>query len=165
METGTTQQRGGGRRGKSADQRGGSNVGRRSTTTRRAGWKTKLITRIVAISAFLGAAGPVTADTLVSNFTQLALGGERLSDSDLAMSFTTGTNASGYQFESVAIGFSAGRGYQYDPVYVSLNADSGNGRPDTSGRGQIAMLANANGGVTFEGPVTPVTKYIVTGST
>ena len=144
MGTGTTQQRGGCRREKSADQKGGSNVERRPTTTRGADWKTKLITTIAVIGAFLGAAVPAVADNLISNLGGTQIGGFRLSENDVAMSFTTGPNASGYQFESLSIGYTRTSDDIHDPVYVSLNTGSANG-PDTSGRGQIAFLANRGG--------------------
>ena len=130
--------------------------------TRRAGWKTTLITGIAAIIALAGLAGPAAADTLVTNLGQISLasGNElRLNVNDFAMPFTTGTNASGYRLEAISLDFAIGRSRTHDPVYVYLQEDDGNGRPNHSNGGQVATLTK-NGG-NYEGPVGGVNKYTV----
>ena len=130
--------------------------------TRRAGWKARLITTIAVISALAGLAGPAAADTLVTNLGQISLasGNElRLHVNDFAMPFTTGTNASGYRLEAISLDFAIGRSRTHDPVYVYLQEDDGNGRPNHSNGSQVATLTK-NGG-NYEGPVGGVNKYSV----
>ena len=102
-------------------------------------------------------AGPAAAQVLVTNLGDLSLGGYVLGDVDFAQPFTTGTNASGYQLESISINFRQGRSREYEPVYVYVYGDNGNGRPNH--RDQIATPTI--NGATFEGPVTGVNKYTV----
>ena len=77
--------------------------------------------------------------------------------SDFAQPFTTGTNATGYQLESISLNFLTGRSREHEPVYVYVYGDNGNGRPND--RDQIARPTI--NGATFEGPVTGVNKYTV----
>ena len=112
---------------------------------------------IAVIVALIGGAGPAAAQVLVTNLSELTAGGEWLGDSDFAQPFTTGTNASGYQLESISINFRSGRSREYEPVYVYVYGDNGNGRPNH--RDQIATPTK--NGATFEGPVTGVNKYTV----
>ena len=158
METGTTQPRGTGRGGNSGGQRGTSKVEERSTRTRRAGRKSRLITTIVAISAFLGAASPAAGDDLVSNMglPDLPLGSNsRFENFDFAQSFSTGANVSGYQLESISLYFADPSDHATDPVYVSLHQDDGNGRPGA----QVTELTK--NGINYAGPVRGVNKYNV----
>ena len=129
----------------------------RSTNTRGAGWKARLVTTIAAIAAL---AGPAAADDLVSNLGESALTStneEELGVNDFAQSFTTGTNGSGYRLESVSIDFATGRSRTYEPVYVYLYPDKGNNRPNHGE--QLARLTK--NGFSFEGPVLGVNKYTV----
>ena len=96
METGSTQLRGRGRGGRTPERTSGSISELRSTATRGAGWKRRLVTTIAVIVALIGGAGPAAAQVLVTNFGELSIGGEALGDFDFAQPFTTGTNASGY---------------------------------------------------------------------
>ena len=131
---------------------------RGSTVTRGAGWKRRLITTIAVIVALIGGAGPAAADDLVSNLAEVSSGiGVILSESNIAMPFTTGTNASGYQLESISINFLTGRSREHEPVYVYVYGDNGNRRPNH--RDQIATPTI--NGATFEGPVAGVNKYTV----
>ena len=157
MRAGTTQLRGTSREGHTANRRRGWIGKLRSTTTQRAGWKRRLITTIAVIVALIGGAGPAAADVLVTNLSELSGGGYVLGDVDFAQPFTTGTNASGYQLESISINFRQGRSREHEPVYVYLYGDHGNGRPND--RDQLATLTI--NGATFEGPVTGVNKYTV----
>ena len=155
METGSTQPLGRGREGHTANRRGGWIGKLRSTTTQRAEGTARLITTIAVIVALIGGAGPAAAQVLVTNLSELSVLDERLGDSDFAQPFTTGTNASGYQLESISIDFVTGRSREYEPVYVY--GDHGNGRPND--RDQIARPTI--NGATFEGPVLGVNKYTV----
>ena len=130
---------------------------RGSTATRAAGWKRRLVTTIAVIVALIGGAGPAAAQVLVTNLSEPSGGGEALGDVDFAQPFTTGTNASGYQLESISINFREGRSREYEPVYVYVYGDNGNGRPND--RDQIATPTK--NGATFEGPVLGVNKYTV----
>ena len=65
----------------------------------------------------------------------------------------------GYLLESISIDFGAGGSRTYDPVYMYLHEDNGNGRPDHNNGGQVATLTK--NGVNFEGPVAGVNKYTV----
>ena len=130
---------------------------RGSTATRGAGWKRRLITTIAVIVALIGGAGPAAAQVLVTNFSEPSVGGKALGDVDFAQPFTTGTNASGYQLESISINFLVGRSREYEPVYVYVYGDHGNGSPND--RDQIATPTI--NGATFEGPVLGVNKYTV----
>ena len=129
----------------------------KSTATRGAGWKRRLITTIAVIVALIGGAGPAAAQVLVTNFSEPSAGGTALGDVDFAQPFTTGTNASGYQLESISINFLVGRSREYEPVYVYVYGDHGNGSPND--RDQIARPTI--NGATFEGPVLGVNKYTV----
>ena len=103
MRAEKTQLRGTSREGHTANRRRGWIWNLRSTATQRAGWAARLITTIVTIAALIGLAGPAAADDLVSNLDKPSLGGVELNTYDLAMPFTTGTNASGYHLESISI--------------------------------------------------------------
>ena len=157
MRAGTTQLRGTSREGHTANRRRGWIGKLRSTTTQRAEGTARLITTIAVIVALIGGAGPAAAQVLVTNLSEPSTGGEALGDSDFAQPFTTGTNASGYQLESISINFVTGRSREYEPVYVYVYGDHGNGRPND--RDQIATPTI--NGATFEGPVIGVNKYTV----
>ena len=97
METGSIQPRGRGRGGRTAERTSGSISELRSTATRGAGWKRRLVTTIATITAL---AGPATADELVTNLGESSLGTTtelRLSVNDIVMPFTTGPNPTGYR--------------------------------------------------------------------
>ena len=157
MRAGTTQLRGTSREGHTANRRHGWIGKLRSTTTQRAEGTARLITTIAVIVALIGGAGPAAAQVLVTNLSEPSGGGYELGDVDFAQPFTTGTNASGYQLESISINFREGRSREYEPVYVYLYGDHGNGRPND--RDQLATLTK--NGATFEGPVLGVNKYTV----
>ena len=157
MRAGTTELRGTSREGHTANRRRGWIGKLRSTTTQRAEGTARLITTIAVIVALIGGAGPAAAQVLVTNLSELSGGGYVLGDVDFAQPFTTGTNASGYQLESISINFRQGRSREYEPVYVYVYGDNGNGRPNH--RDQIATPTI--NGATFEGPVTGVNKYTV----
>ena len=111
---------------------------------------------IAVIVALIGGAEPAAAQVLVTNLSDASLtSGKALGDVDFAQPFTTGTNASGYQLESISINFLVGRSRDYEPVYVY--GDNGNGRPND--RDPIATPTI--NGATFEGPVLGVNKYTV----
>ena len=161
MRTRSTEPSGTGRGGNSGGRKGASKVEERATRTRRAGWKSRLITTISAIGAFVGAAGPAAADTLLANDTQttvfeLPLG--RTEDAphgtEYAQQFTTGPNVTGYLLESISLGFDVGS-KPNNPVYVYLQEDNGRGRP---GR-QVAHLTK--NGINFAAPVAGLNKYRV----
>ena len=109
------------------------------------------------IVALIGGAGPAAAQVLVTNLSEPRAGGYELGDVDFAQPFTTGTNASGYQLESISISFLTGRSREHEPVYVYVYGDNGRGGPNH--RDQIATPTI--NGATFEGPVTGVNKYTV----
>ena len=155
METGKTQLRGTSREGHTANRRRGWIGKLRSTTTQRAEGTARLITTIAVIVALIGGAGPAAAQVLVTNLSEPSKFGYGLGAFDFVQPFTTGTNASGYQLESISINFRQGRSREYEPVYVY--GDNGNGRPNH--RDQIATPTI--NGATFEGPVTGVNKYTV----
>ena len=157
MEPGKTQLRGTSREGHTANRRRGWIGKLRSTTTQRAEGTARLITTIAVIVALIGVAGPAAAQVLVTNLSEPRVGGEALGHSDFAQPFTTGTNASGYQLESISINFLVGRSREYEPVYVYVYGDNGRGRPNH--RDQIATPTI--NGATFEGPVLGVNKYKV----
>ena len=152
MATRTTHARG----GRSADQRAGLNVERRSTMTRRAGWTARLVTTTAVIVALIGVARPAAADDLVTNLSTSASGREGLADSEYIQSFTTGPNVSGYLLESISIDFVKGSVGARDPVYVYLYEDNGSGRPRSR-----AIATLTKNGVNFAPPVTGVNKYKV----
>ena len=157
MRAGTTQLRGTSREGHTANRRRGWSGKLRSTTTQRAEGTARLITTIAVIVALIGGAGPAAAQVLVTNLSEPRAGGYELGDVDFAQPFTTGTNASGYQLESISISFLTGRSRKYEPVYVYVYGDNGRGQPNH--RDQIATPTI--NGATFEGPVTGVNKYTV----
>ena len=157
MRAGTTQLRGTSREGHTANRRRGWSGKLRSTATQPAEGTARLITTIAVIVALIGGAGPAAAQVLVTNLSETSTGGEALGVSDFAQPFTTGTNASGYQLESISINFLTGRSREYEPVYVYVYGDHGNGSPND--RDQIARPTI--NGATFEGPVTGVNKYTV----
>ena len=130
---------------------------RGSTATRGAGWKARLVTTIAVIGALIGGAGPAAAQVLVTNLSEPSESGYGLGTFDFVQPFTTGTNASGYQLESISINFLVGRSREYEPVYVYVYGDNGRGRPNH--RDQIATPTI--NGATFEGPVLGVNKYTV----
>ena len=105
VRAGKTQLRGTSREGHTANRRRGWIGKLRSTTTQRAEGTARLITTIAVIVALIGGAGPAAAQVLVTNFSELSTGGQALGDFDFAQPFTTGTNASGYQLESISINF------------------------------------------------------------
>ena len=120
------------------------------------------VATIAVIVALFGGAGPAAADTLVSNLSAATLNqldSERLGKNNVAQSFTTGTNASGYQLESITLDFGSGVVETTDPVYVYLHEDNGSGRPNHNQGGQVATLTK--NGVNFAGPVTGLNKYKV----
>ena len=157
MRAGTTQLRGTSREGHTANRRRGWIGKLRSTTTQRAEGTARLITTIAVIVALIGGAGPAAAQVLVTNLSEPSIGGYELGDVDFAQPFTTGTNATGYQLESISLDFLTGRSREHEPVYVYVYGDNGNGRPND--RDQIARPTI--NGATFEGPVTGVNKYTV----
>ena len=157
MRAGKTEFRGTSREGHTANRRRGWIGKLRSTATQRGGWAARLITTIAVIVALIGGAGPAAAQVLVTNLSEPSAGGHALGDVDFAQPFTTGTNASGYQLESISINFLTGRSREHEPVYVYLYGDHGNGSPND--RDQIATLTK--NGATFEGPVLGVNKYTV----
>ena len=161
MRTRSTEPSGTGRGGNSGGRKGASKVEERATRTRRAGWKSRLITTISAIGAFVGAAGPAAADTLLANDTQttvfeLPLGRTENAPhgTEYAQQFTTGPNVTGYLLESISLGFDVGS-KPNNPVYVYLQEDNGRGRP---GR-QVAHLTK--NGINFAAPVAGLNKYRV----
>ena len=157
MRAGTTQLRGTSREGHTANRRRGWIGKLRSTTTQRAEGTARLITTIAVIVALIGGAGPAAAQVLVTNLSEPSEGGYGLGTFDFVQPFTTGTNASGYQLESISINFLVGRSREYEPVYVYVYGDNGRGRPNH--RDQIATPTI--NGATFEGPVLGVNKYTV----
>ena len=154
MRAGTTQLRGTSREGHTANRRRGWIGKLRSTTTQRAEGTARLITTIAMIVALIGGAGPAAAQVLVTNLSEPSKFGYGLGAFDFVQPFTTGTNASGYQLESISINFRQGRSREYEPVYVYVYGDNGNGRPNH--RDQIATPTI--NGATFEGPVLGVTS-------
>ena len=131
----------------------------RSTTAQPAERTARLITTIAAIIALTVLAPPAAADTLVSNHAEsnsTPTDAMKLSVNQFAQSFTTGSNATGYELESISLDFATGRRYEHDPVYVSVWPDNGNNGPASSG--QIAQLA-----INYysPGPVAGVNKYRV----
>ena len=109
METGTTQLRGTSREGHTANRRRGWIGKLRSTTTQRAEGTARLITTIAVIVALIGGAGPAAAQVLVTNLSATECRVvTTLGDFDFVQPFTTGTNASGYQLESISINFLQG---------------------------------------------------------
>ena len=158
MRAGTTQLRGTSREGHTANRRRGWIGKLRPTTTQRSRGTVRLVMTIAVIVALIGGAGPAAAQVLVTNLSDASLtSGKALGDVDFAQPFTTGTNASGYQLESISINFLVGRSREYEPVYVYVYGDNGNGRPND--RDQIATPTI--NGATFEGPVLGVNKYTV----
>ena len=157
MRAGTTQLRGTSREGHTANRRRGWIGKLRSTTTQPAEGTARLITTIAVIVALIGGAGPAAAQVLVTNLSEPSDFGYALCDSDFAQPFTTGTNASGYQLESISINFLTGRSREHEPVYVYVYGDNGRGGPNH--RDQIATPTK--NGATFEGPVAGVNKYTV----
>ena len=157
MRAGKTELRGTSREGHTANRRRGWIGKLRSTATQRAEGTARLITTIAVIVALIGGAGPAAAQVLVTNLSEPSIGGYVLGDVDFAQPFTTGTNASGYQLESISLNFRQGRSREHEPVYVYLYGDNGRGGPND--RDQIATLTK--NGATFEGPVAGVNKYTV----
>ena len=165
MGTGTNQAHSTSGARQAAHLKADSKVGLRSTTTWRAAWKSGAITTIAAIIGFLVAVGPAAADELVSNIgeTDFPYGSDgNLSDFDFAQSFETGSNPTGYQMTSVSLKFNKVTNPDndaHDPVYVYLQEDNGNGRPNLANGGQVAHLTK--NGVNFLGPVVGVNRYNV----
>ena len=157
MEARMTERGGTSREGHTANRRPKWIGKLRSTATQRAEGTARLITTIAVIVALIGGAGPAAAQVLVTNLSETSTAGEALGVSDFAQPFTTGTNASGYQLESISINFLTGRSREHEPVYVYLYGEHGNGSPND--RDQIATLTI--NGATFEGPVAGVNKYKV----
>ena len=128
---------------------------------RLARWKAPLITIIVAafVLTLAGVHGPAeAASTLVTNLAETSLitaDREKMSVNDFAMPFTTGTNTSGYQLESISFDFAVGGSRKHDPVYVYLQKDGGNGRPGA----HLATLTR--NGINYLGPVSGVNKYTI----
>ena len=119
----------------------------------------RLVRTIAAIAGVAVLATPAAADVLVDNLTQPIGFDVGLNAYDVAQPFTTGPNVSGYLLESVSLDFYLGGRHTHDPVYVYLQEDNGNGRPNHSNGGQVATLTK--NGRTFEGPVLGITKYSV----
>ena len=132
-------------------------------TPRLARWKASIIAIIVAALVLTLAGVPGTAeaaDDLVTNLENISAGARSLSEEDMAQSFTTGVNASGYLLESISLHFTnGGRSSTYDPVYVYLQEDNGNDRPNHNNGGQVATLTR--NGINYEGPVAGENKYSV----
>ena len=119
------------------------------------------VAAISVIVGLLGAAGPATADVLVSNLGQSTAALEnstKLSVNDIAQRFTTGTASTGYCLKSISIDFAVG-GAANDAVYVYLHRDNGAGQPDHPQGGQVTTLTK--NGYNFEAPVAGVNKYRV----
>ena len=80
----------------------------------------------------------------------------------LAQSFTTGSNVTGYQMTSVSLDFqdvTNPLNDAHDPVYVYVQNDDGNGRPNLLQGNQVASLTK--NGVNYLGPVLGVNEYKV----
>ena len=132
------------------------------TATGRAGWRAILITTVAVIVALASPVQPAGADTLVSNlsgFSLTATPAEALSVNDIAQAFTTGTNVTGYRLESISIDFDSGVSSTRDTVYVYLQEDNGNGRPNHNNGGQVTTLTK--NGINHAPPTTGVNKYNV----
>ena len=135
---------------------------RRSTATRGAGWKRRLITAIAAISTLAGLPEVAKADTLVTNLGESSLGTTtelRLSVNDIVMPFTTGPHATGYRLEAVSLEYTTGRVRKYDLVYVSVYGDHPTEFYRPSDTNQVAHLTTHL--LEQEGPVAGVNKYRV----
>ena len=135
---------------------------RRSTATRGAGWKRRLITTIAAISTLAGLPEVAKADTLVTNLGESSLGTTtelRLSVNDIVMPFTTGPHATGYRLEAVSLEYTTGRVRKYDLVYVSVYGDHPTEDYRPSDTNQVAHLTTHL--LEQEGPVAGVNKYRV----
>ena len=162
METGSIQPRGRGRGGRTAERTSGSISELRSTATRGAGWKRRLVTTIATITALAGLAGPATADELVTNLGESSLGTTtelRLSVNDIVMPFTTGPHPTGYRLEAVSLEYTTGRVRKYDLVYVSVYGDHPTEFYRPSDTNQVAHLTTHL--LEQEGPVAGVNKYRV----
>ncbi len=162
METGSIQPRGRGRGGRTAERTRGSISELRSTATRGAGWKRRLVTTIATITALAGLAGPATADELVTNLGESSLGTTtelRLSVNDIVMPFTTGPHPTGYRLEAVSLEYTTGRVRKYDLVYVSVYGDHPTEFYRPSDTNQVAHLTTHL--LEQEGPVAGVNKYRV----
>ncbi len=162
METGKTQLRGRGRGERTADGTSGSIRELKSTATRGAGWKQRLVTTIATITALAGVAGPAAAQVLVTNLGETSLGTTtefRLSVNDFAQPFTTGPNATGYRLEAVSLEYTTGRVRKYDLVYVSVYGDHPTEFYRPSDTNQVAHLTTHL--LEQEGPVAGVNKYRV----
>ena len=120
METGSTQPRGRGRGGRTAERTSGSISELRSTATRGTGWKRRLVTTIAAITALAGlagAAGAATAEDLVSNLDETTGSKQdrhKLSVNDFAIPLTTGPNATGYLLQAISLQYTTGRVRKYE---------------------------------------------------
>ena len=159
MRAGKTQLRGTSPERHTANRRRGWIGKLRSKTTQQAERTAGLITTITAIVALTVLAPPAAADQLTSNFSETnstPTDAMKLSVNQFAQSFTTGSNATGYQLESISLDFATGRAYEHDPVYVSVWPDNGSNRPASSG--QIAFLGK---NYYSPGPVAGVNKYRV----
>ena len=122
------------------------------------------VAALVAVIAVAGAVRPAGADELVSNFglTDSPFNDYPLSTHALAQSFTTGPNATGYQMTSVFLNFAAVTNPlndAHDPVYVYVQDDDGNGRPNLRQGSQVASLTK--NGVNYLGPVVGANEYKV----
>ena len=164
MEGRRTQLRGSSREGHATERTSASSQTPRRAATGRSGGKAGLITTIAVIGAILGAAGPAAADDLVSNLgvTDYPLEDYPLNTHALAQSFTTGSNVTGYQMTSVSLDFqdvTNPLNDAHDPVYVYVQNDDGNGRPNLLQGNQVASLTK--NGVNYLGPVLGVNEYKV----
>ena len=164
MEGRRTQLRGSSREAHATERTSASSQTPRRAATGRSGGKAGLITTIAVIGAILGAAGPAAADDLVSNLgvTDYPLEDYPLNTHALAQSFTTGSNVTGYQMTSVSLDFqdvTNPLNDAHDPVYVYVQNDDGNGRPNLLQGNQVASLTK--NGVNYLGPVLGVNEYKV----
>ena len=161
MRAGRTELRGSSRDGDAIERTSGSIAGLRGTAPGRAGWRATVMTVIAGI-LLAGPASKAAADDLVGNlgaFSITAGEEERLANNDFAQPFTTGANVSGYQLTSISIDFATGGRRTHDPIYVYLQEDNGNGRPNHNNGGQVATLER--NGSNYLGPVAGVNKYKV----
>ena len=112
---------------------------------------------IAMLVGLIGAAVPAAGDELVSNTGTINVGARKLAEEEIAQSFRTGTNKTGYLLESISIDFTNGGRDPGDPVYVYLHEDNGMGSPDHAR--QTATLSRD--GMNFSAPASGLMKYWV----
>ena len=71
---------------------------------------------IAMLVGLIGAAVPAAGDELVSNTGTINAGARKLAEEEIAQSFRTGTNKTGYLLESISIDFTNGGRDPGDPV-------------------------------------------------